>query len=344
MEKLLKYDIDKLNTIKKRTADRKEKVLKHLKTYDDNLNLVDNVINSKPKVAKKKPKKKTAQQTIKKASKTKVKEKKKVTGFQEWTKKENTVNICTGCANDCKYCYAKSMAYRFKRVPEGEWINQIIRDSDVNKKRKLYDGRVGFPTSHDITPHNLDAYLTVLKKLLEPGNEVLIVSKPNLECIKKICETASDYKDKILFRFTIGAMNNDILKFWDTNAPLYEERKESLKYAFDNEFQTSVSMEPLLDSANVVAMATELEPFVTDAIWIGKMNHTSRFKTTAENQNDLSLIGQIETIENGQSDDKIKAIYADFQKNPELLNKIKWKDSFKKVLGIKKATEAGMDI
>jgi hypothetical protein len=60
MEKLLKYDIDKLNTIKKRTADRKEKVLKHLKTYDDNLNLVDKVIKSKPKVAKKKPKKKAS--------------------------------------------------------------------------------------------------------------------------------------------------------------------------------------------------------------------------------------------------------------------------------------------
>jgi hypothetical protein len=60
MEKLLKYDIAKLNTIKKRTADRKENVLKHLKTYDNNLILVDKVIKSKPKVAKKEPKKKAS--------------------------------------------------------------------------------------------------------------------------------------------------------------------------------------------------------------------------------------------------------------------------------------------
>jgi len=266
------------------------------------------------------------------------------TGFQEWTKKENNVNICTGCANDCKYCYAKSMAYRRKLVENGQWVNEMIREHDVNEKRKLYDGRVGFPTSHDITPHNVDAYLKVLKKLLEAGNEILIVSKPNLDCIKKICETGSQYKEKILFRFTIGAINNDILRFWDTNAPLYEERKECLMYAFGNGFQTSVSMEPLLDSANVVTMATELEPYVTDAIWIGKMNHTSRLKTSAKNQNDPALIEQIENLEKGQTDDKIKAIFTDFQKKPELLKKIKWKDSFKKVLGIKKATKAGMDV
>jgi hypothetical protein len=60
MEKLLKYDIDELKEIKKRTAERKENVLKHLKTYDDNLILVDKVIKSKPKVAKKGSKKKAS--------------------------------------------------------------------------------------------------------------------------------------------------------------------------------------------------------------------------------------------------------------------------------------------
>jgi DNA repair photolyase len=344
LENLKKITKEKHQNVQTEIDDLKKDLETRQKSLEKYVEVQGNIEEAIKFKEKKKPKKKTAQQTIKKASKTTAKEKKKVTGFQEWTKKENTVNICTGCANDCKYCYAKSMAYRFKRVPEGEWINQIIRDSDVNKKRKLYDGRVGFPTSHDITPDNLDAYLTVLKKLLESGNEVLIVSKPNLECIKKICEIGSNYKDKILFRFTIGAMNNDILRFWDTNAPLYEERKKSLKYAFDNGFQTSVSMEPLLDSANVITMATELEPYVTDAIWIGKMNHTGRLKTRAKNQDDQGLVEQVETIENGQTDDKIKAIFADFQKKPELLKKIKWKDSFKKILGIEEAAEAGMDV
>jgi len=36
---------------------------------------------------------------------------------------------------------------------------------------------VMFPSSHDITPTNLAGCLTVLKKLLEVGNEVLIVNR-----------------------------------------------------------------------------------------------------------------------------------------------------------------------
>ncbi len=285
-------------------------------------------------------------QALKSSKKKDEKQKKvaKVIGFQEWTESKNNVNICTGCSNDCKYCYAKSMAFKFKQVQEGQWANETIREKDVNKSYKLYDGRVGFPTSHDITPTNLDDYTYVLRKLLVAGNEVLIVSKPKLECIKRICDENVDYKDKILFRFSIGSSNNNILRFWDTNAPLYDERKESLKYAFNNGFQTSVSMEPLLDSANVVAAASDLVPYVTDFIWIGKMNHINPLKKKAEENNDTPLLEQIEIIEAGQTDEKIKSIFNEFQKIPDLFKKLKWKDHFKKVLGIKSAEAPGMDI
>ncbi|WP_041273188.1 radical SAM family protein [Desulforapulum autotrophicum] len=292
-------------------------------------------------------KKNAPQQPKKRASKIKVKQKSKdpkATGFQEWTKKENNVNVCTGCSNDCKYCYAKSMAYRFKQVEEGQWANEQIRQPEVDKKRKLYDGRVGFPTSHDITASNVDAYLKVLKNLLSLGNEILIVSKPNFDCIKRICEIGADYKDKILFRFTIGAMDDDILRFWDTNAPLYEERRKCLIYAHEKGFGTSVSMEPLLDASRVVEMATDSAPYVSDYIWIGKMNHLPRLKSKAEADNDQEMIRQIEKIELGQTKDKVLAIYDEFKAKPELLKKIKWKDSYKKVLGIDKAAEPGMDI
>ena len=37
-------------------------------------------------------------------------------GTQEWSVK--TINCCTGCSHDCRYCYAKGMAVRFKQVTE----------------------------------------------------------------------------------------------------------------------------------------------------------------------------------------------------------------------------------
>jgi DNA repair photolyase len=321
-ETLKSLTFEKLTTIKNQTESRFVKAATEMALYKGNIKK----INIALKVALKNKKGKN----------------KKVTGFKEWTSK--SINICRGCPNDCKYCFAKSMAYKFKQVEEGQWNNEIIRQNDVDKKYKLYKGTIGFPTSHDITPTNIDAYVQVLKKLLDFKNEMLIVSKPNLECIKRICDETADYKDKILFRFSIGSSNDNILRFWDTNAPLYEERKESLKYAFDNGFQTSVSMEPLLDSANVVATVADLVDYVTDFIWIGKMNYTKSLKKKAEVNNDQPLIEAIKVIEDGQTDEKIKAIYADFQKSPELFKKIKWKDSFKKVLGIESPEEAGMDI
>lgn len=269
--------------------------------------------------------------------------KKKISGFQEWA--QTSVNLCTGCQNDCKYCYAKDMAEnRFKRVPKGQWAKEKIRDSDVRKKHRLYPGRVGFPTSHDITPNNIDQSLEVLMNLLNWGNEVLIVSKPNFNCIKRICKEAFQFKDSILFRFTIGAMNDEILSFWDTNAPLYNERIKSLKHAFNKGFQTSVSMEPLLDSSNAINIVAELESYVTDTFWIGKMNYTAKLRNRAIADGDQAMVEHVTTIECGQTDEKIWAIYRQFQKRPELLRKIKWKGSCKKILGIKLSTMPGMDI
>ncbi|MBA3010036.1 MAG: hypothetical protein FP812_07345 [Desulfobacula sp.] len=325
-EILKTLDFEKLTTIRIQTQARLLKAAIEKALYEGNLKRIHQALKS-------------AEKKDKKQNKVA-----KVVGFQEWTESKNNVNICTGCSNDCKYCYAKSMAYKFKQVQEGQWANETIREKDVDKKYKLYAGRVGFPTSHDITPTNVDAYIQALEKLLDAGNEILIVSKPNLECIKKICDVTSDYKDDILFRFSIGSSNDGILHFWDTNAPLYEERKESLKYAFDNGFQTSVSMEPLLDSANVVTAATDLVPYVTDFIWIGKMNHINPLKKKAKENNDSPLLEQIDVIESGQTDEKIKAIYAEFQSSPDLFKKLKWKDSFKKVLGIEPPKEPGMDI
>ncbi len=267
---------------------------------------------------------------LKKAIETNKEKPEKAFGFQEWIK--HSVNISTGCPNDCKYCFAKAAAYRRKQVEKGQWGNEKPPNKDVKKKQKRYDGVVGFPTSHDITPSNVEEYIKVLEKLLSFGNEVLIVSKPNFECIKKICKVGSKYKDKILFRFSIGAMDSEILSFWETNAPPYAKRKESLKYTFDKGFKTSVSMEPLLDSANVVSAVSDIVNYITDSIWIGKMNYTEGLWDEALKNDDENLLKHLEAIESGQTDDKVKSVYAEFQEHPKLLEKIKWKDSYKEVL------------
>ncbi|WP_054030898.1 DUF1848 family protein [Desulfatitalea tepidiphila] len=244
--------------------------------------------------------------------------------FQDWTKSGNNVNICTGCENDCIYCYAKAAALRRRQIADGQWPQMRIRQDDVDQPRKLHDGLVGFPSTHDITPTNLDAYLTVLGKLLRAGNEVLIVTKPRLDCIKRICSACEFFKDKILLRFTIGAMDDRILQFWEPNAPRYQERKESLQYAFDHGFRTSVSIEPMLDTPNIEALVNDVQPFITENIWLGTMNHLTEMKKGA----DLHLKNEIIKIEHNQLPPVLNKIKGTFESNAL----IKWKsDVLKKM-------------
>ena len=193
-----------------------------------------------------------------------------------------------------------------------------------------------FPSSHDISENNFLECFTVLKKLLKAGNRVLVVSKPHLRCISKICDDLKAYKNKIFFRFTITACDDRILSIWEPGAPCYEERKECLKYAFTAGYKTSVSVEPMLDSENIDVLIADLSPFVTESIWIGKMNQIRRRVSI----DDESIEEEVKRIESGQTDEKIWMIYKRYKDN----RLIKWKESIKKIVEIELPSQPGMDI
>ncbi len=255
-------------------------------------------------------------------------------GTQEWAVKN--VNCCTGCSHDCRYCYAKGMAVRFKQVTPAQWPLERLRQKDVDQIYKKYDGQVMFPSSHDITPNNLDGCPTALRCLIVVGNRMLVVSKPHLECIKKFCEIFRPYRRRILFRFSIGACNDQILSYWEPNAPSYEERKACLEYAYNADFRTSVSVEPILDSANIDILINNLSPYVTHSIWLGTMNNIWQFEKGAN----MVLRLAINRIRQGQTDTIIRQIYERHKNSPL----IRWKKEIKKVIGIPIPKQNGLDI
>jgi len=193
-----------------------------------------------------------------------------------------------------------------------------------------------FPSSHDITETNRGNCEIVIENLIKAGNKVLIVTKPNITSIENLCCYFRYQKQNILFRFTIGACDDNILSYWEPGAPNYEERKECLIHAFEEGFETSVSIEPMLDSKNIDDLIGDLLSYVTDSIWVGKMNHIGRFQKNA----DPVLRQAITNIEHGQTDDIIRQIYARHRSNP----KIKWKKEMKKIVGIPIATQNGLDM
>jgi len=245
-------------------------------------------------------------------------------GTEEWCSK--TTNFTSGCQNDCKYCYAKQIAIRFGRKTPETWVNEEINHKSLNQKFKKIEGRIMFPSTHDITPTNLNYSIQFLKNILSVGNEVLIVTKPRLDVVKALCSELIDYKDKIIFRFTIGSTDSEVLKFWEPGASDFQERKQSVIHAFEKGFQTSLSCEPMLDD-KVEGVVNELQNYITETIWVGKMNFLKSRLAINGFSDSLSMQKADELIAM-QSDDKIFELYHRLKDNP----KIQWKESIKKVL------------
>ena len=239
------------------------------------------------------------------------------TGTKEWA--EVTENICCGCANNCLYCYAAHNANRFKIRDREEWAREEFTKRANITNYPAKDGVVMFPSSHDITPFNVDSYIRVAKLILEKGNLLLIVSKPRLEVIKKVCAGLIHYKKQILFRFTIGTLKPEVSLFWEPGAPLPNERVMALEFAQSAGFNTSVSIEPMLHSwCGAVDVVDMVDPYVTDTIWIGKMNKPQL-------RVDKGYHAAVEQVVSLQRDESILKLVETLKDNP----KIRWKDSIK---------------
>ena len=242
------------------------------------------------------------------------------TGTKEWA--EHVCNIQIGCSNSCLYCYAAQNASRFKVRPRENWkYEELTAKANMSSYPKK-KGVVMFPSSHDITSFNLNAYIRVAKIILEAGNQLLIVTKPDITCSQHLITELSEWKEQILFRFTIGTMGEGISAFWEPGAPRPGERLESLRMAWAAGFATSVSAEPLLGGINTaITIITSVDKYVTDTIWIGKLNK-ARLRVPSE------FHDHVEKIEAMQTDDLIIKIHSCFKDNP----KIRWKDSIKEVI------------
>jgi len=258
---------------------------------------------------------------------------KTISGTKEWS--VESVNCVSGCEHDCRYCYARYNAVeRFGRMKGEDWPRMRVRPSDVRKRRRKVGGTVMFPTTHDITPAVLEPCMTVLRNLLEAGNRVLVVSKPHWECILEITDRLREFRQQVLFRFTIGALDDRILGYWEPGAPTVEERLMALQSACKCGWSTSVSCEPLLEADGAADLFCTVEPWVTDTIWIGKMNRVRQRCVTGTSE------APIAAIEAGQTDQRVREIYAALKDQP----KVRWKESYKRALGLREAEAAGMDV
>ncbi len=249
-------------------------------------------------------------------------------GDRAWGDTE--VNIVLGCANRCRYCFARTAAKRFGRIrADDDWgttYHRLKKGKDY-KSGECY-GTVRFPTTHDITPDFLESCVAVMQKLLAGGNDVIVCSKPRLECIKRLCAEFADNLANIEFRFTVGAMDDAILRFWEPGASNFQERLNCLKYAFRKGFKTSVNIEPMLDAPNVSELFHRLVPYVNVFINIGIMKRVGQNVRPRSRREKA----EVRKIKENQSPNRIRSIYEVLKGKPL----VRWSPETKRILAVEK--------
>lgn len=251
-------------------------------------------------------------------------------GTKEWADK--TLNLLSGCHNNCKYCFGRENAIRFHRKTPEDWREEVLNKTAFARKFAKRGGTIMFPSTHDITQDHLTECITYLKKLLEVGNRVLIVTKPDLVCVKAMCDELDAYKDQILFRFTIGSTDDAVLKFWEPDAPNYASRAASVQYAFWAGYNTSLSCEPMLDQ-RIDLVIEDLRRYITDSIWIGKMNKLrGRLSVNGFKHDEETQRAATQLLE-WQRDENLEWLVEMYYNDPI----IKWKESMHNLVNTFKA-------
>lgn len=248
------------------------------------------------------------------------------TGTKEWA--PHSRNIFVGCAHNCRYCYAREMAVRYGKIDcNAAWETMVLNTGTVGEIPRKLRGRIMFPTTHDILPGALPVVVPYLKGWLKAGNEMLIVTKPHIDVIMTLCRELSDYRDSIIFRFTIGSTDNDVLSFWEPGAPNFQERLSALKWAHITGYKTSVSIEPYLDGT-LMEVVNHVNDYVTDTIWVGLMNNIKRrVDTKAWTKQEDAYLDDLIGL---QKVKWVKFFHECLKNNP----KIRWKDSIRQLLNL----------
>jgi len=258
-------------------------------------------------------------------------------GTKEWA--DDNFNTHYACKHACWYCYAWSEAYQRKRSYCKDWGKKMERRDywDKGWKTRKNGYTIMYPTTHDILPDIMDDCFHAIKNMLKANINVLLVSKPHFEVIKKLVNLFKNYRSgqpKITLRFTIGTNNSRLLSFWEPNAPSFEERFKSLQYAYKEGFYTSVSMEPFFpplkdpEESNIktfIPLVEQLLPFVRGTLWLGKMNH---IPVNVQRGKPLTTY-QKEKITSLKIFYRWGNIYSLLQ-HFHLNNKVMWKESIKK--------------
>ncbi|MCK9609182.1 MAG: hypothetical protein M0R33_22330 [Methylomonas sp.] len=207
------------------------------------------------------------------------------------------------CKHACFYCYIGVMFRRFGRVcktpsiEEPMPVNQKSIDTvwskAANSKRKM----MFFPSSSDIFAENMRDYVSVCRKIIDAGHEILFITKASMASItafvrefEQQMQPIDNYKPKIVIFITVTTNVDAILRKFEPYAPLYQERIGAIIHLIEHRFNVNVIIEPYL--SDPIAIIQEVEPILHNhggIITVGQMNYTAAMMLNRDPAKDKEL-------------------------------------------------------
>ena len=188
------------------------------------------------------------------------------------------INIYKGCTHGCKYCYGaklpwlQSQGYYESAKPKGNIIERVKKDAsklDSNCPEILlsFTGDVYQPEEM-----NLGLTRQVIETLIDHNLPFTILTKGGTRAARDF-DLLEKY-DKARFGSTLVFWNQKDADEWEPNVPSIADRIDAIVEANTLGIPTWVSLEPVINPDQAMAIVSELHPFV-DHWKVGKLNYKS---------------------------------------------------------------------
>jgi len=181
------------------------------------------------------------------------------------------VNLFSGCRVGCRYCYAPRVLHTSRESFRDHTSPR--RDCLVNLEAdliRLHESGVPFPLffSFACDPYQdrklMAQALLLCKAYKRPWTILTKLTIPAREHFPQY-----DLNDS--FGTTLTLLDPDRLAYWEPAAERPEDRIESLRIAHDYGIRTWVSLEPVLDPDETLAIISIAHRYVSHW-WLGKLN------------------------------------------------------------------------
>ena len=184
-----------------------------------------------------------------------------------------------GCDHACKYCYCSGVLH-------GQWgteakqrnmcLSALRREARKASEQILLSFIADPYCSAELMYGNTKDALTVLR---DEGCSVAILTKGGKRCLRDLGLFSSWPDGRIKTGATLTFLSESKSLQYEPGAAVPDDRLQALKDLHEAGVKTWVSIEPVIDPSESLAVIKASLPF-TDSYKIGRWNHDSRSEST----------------------------------------------------------------